>query len=160
MAVQLEKYYGACFFWPVEMLFSQKTKNTARWFRFAKLHLDKPKDFWSNVLQWKSNSISAQTPRTNFQHGGGAVMIWACAYSHRTWILCSFSVNSTIIPNFTVLLNYCDIDAQKRLNVFYLFQEVEESKFKPTSIYNTNLWVIVSRWNSTYQSHCNKKKSF
>lgn len=108
----------------------------------------------------KSNSISAQTPRTNFQHGGGAVMIWACAYSHRTWILCSFSVNSTIIPNFTVLLNYCDIDAQKRLNVFYLFQEVEESKFKPTSIYNTNLWVIVSRWNSTYQSHCNKKNSF
>lgn len=66
-------------------------------------------------------------------------MIWAYVYSHRTWILCSFSVNSTIIPNFTVLLNYCDIDAQKRLNVFYLFQEVEESKFKPTSIYNTNL---------------------
>lgn len=28
---------------------------------------------------------------------------------------------------------------KKRLNVFYLFQEVEESKLHPTSIYNNNL---------------------
>jgi len=81
-------------------------QNMVAWLRFAKLHLNKPHDFWNNVKKtrpkWKclaimhsamfgekktKHSISAQTPHTNCQ------ALWlddlGLIFSQRTWALCS-----------------------------------------------------------------------
>ena len=69
----------------------------ALWLRFAKLHLDKPQDFWTNVLWTDETKVEMfghnvqhhvwQKPNTVYQHkhliptvnhSGGGVMIWAC----------------------------------------------------------------------------------
>ena len=43
-------------------------------FRYAQFHLNKPQDFWNNIL-WKDET---KVEMTNCQHGGGLVLIWAC----------------------------------------------------------------------------------
>ena len=73
-------------------------KNMAAQLRFAKLHLNKPQNFWDNVLSIHQTKVEMfghnaqqhiwRKPNTAYQHkhliptvkhGGGGLMFWACS---------------------------------------------------------------------------------
>ena len=70
--------------------------------RFVKLHLNKPQDFWNNVLWTDQTKVEMfghnaqqhvwRKPNTTYQHkhliptvkhGGGGLMMWACSTTTR-----------------------------------------------------------------------------
>ena len=89
----------------------------AQWLKFAKLHVDKPQDFWNNVLWTDETKVEIsghnaqqhiwRKPNTTYEHkhviltvkhSGGGVIIWACftAAGPRHLALIESTMNSSV----------------------------------------------------------------